>query len=73
VVVHSGQNGSLENELIAHIVKKYPETAGVIKEYFGEDCLKRTGFKMKTLEVACILFDVDPCRLIEEINRIQRR
>jgi hypothetical protein len=42
-----------------------------MKKYFGEDCLKRTGFKIKTLEIACILFGVDPNRLIEEIDKTQ--
>ena len=71
VVLHSCRNGSLENTLIAHIVKKYPETMEVIIKYFGKDCLKRTGFKIKTLEIACILFDVNPYRLIQEIEKIQ--
>jgi hypothetical protein len=71
VVLHSCRNGSLEKKLIAHLVKKYPETTEVMKKYFGEDCLKRTGFKIKTLEIACILFDVDPSHLIQDIEKIR--
>jgi hypothetical protein len=67
----SAKNPPLENKLIGDIVKEYPKTTEVMKEYFGEDCLKRTGFKIKTLEIACILFDVDPYRLIEEIGKTQ--
>jgi hypothetical protein len=61
----------LEHKLIGDIVKEYPETTEVMKKYFGEECLKRAGFKIKTLEIACILFDVDPYRMIQEIEKIQ--
>jgi hypothetical protein len=61
----------LEHKLIDDIVKGYPKTTEVMKKYFGEDCLKRTSFKIKTLEIACILFDVDPYRMLQEIERTQ--
>jgi hypothetical protein len=64
-------NCSFENKLIGEIVKEYPETTEILEKYFGEDCLKRSGFKIKTLEIACILFDIDPCRMIQEIEKIQ--
>jgi hypothetical protein len=62
---------SLEHRLIGDIVKEYPETKEIIRKYFGEDCLKRGGFRIKTLEIACILFDVDPYRMIQEIDQLQ--
>jgi hypothetical protein len=61
----------VQNKLIDDIVKEYPETTEIMKKYFGEDCLKRTSFKIKTLEIACILFDVDPDRMIQEIEKVQ--
>jgi hypothetical protein len=71
MVLNSRENFLFENKLIGDIVKEYPDTTNVMKKYFGEDCLKRTGFKIKTLEIACILFGVDPNRLIEEIDKTQ--
>jgi hypothetical protein len=62
---------SLEHKLIGDIVKEYPETTEVLKKYFGEGCLKMAGFKIKTLEIACILFDVDPYRMLQEIEKVQ--
>jgi hypothetical protein len=62
---------SLEFRLIKDIVHEYPEMAEIIKRHFGEDCLKRTDFKIKTLGIACILFGVDQNRLIQEIEEIQ--
>jgi hypothetical protein len=71
MVLNSRENFLFENKLIRDTVKEYPDTTKVMKKYFGEDCLKRTGFKIKTLEIACILFGVDPNRLIEEIDKTQ--
>jgi hypothetical protein len=63
------ESASFDNKLIRDIVKEYPDTVEVMKKYFGEDCLKRKGFKIKTLEIACILFGVDRSCLIEEIDK----
>jgi hypothetical protein len=60
---------SFENKLIGDIIEECPETSEIIKKYFGEDCLERSSFKIKTLETACILFGVDQNHLIEEIGK----
>jgi hypothetical protein len=65
------KNHSFEHKLIGDIVEEYPETSEVMKKYFGKDCLQRTSFKIKTLEIACILFGVDQNRLIQEFEKIQ--
>jgi hypothetical protein len=70
MVLNSREGFSFENKLIGHIVKEYPQTAKVMEKYFGENCFKRSSFKIKTLEIACILFDVDPNRLTEEMDEI---
>jgi hypothetical protein len=68
MVLNSWESFSFENRLIGDIVKEHPETAKVMEKYFGENCFKRSGFRIKTLEIACILFDVDQNRLIEEMD-----
>jgi hypothetical protein len=62
----------LKHKLIADVGKEYPKTSEVMKKYFGKDCLERLSFKIKTLEMACILFGVDQNRLIQEIENIQK-
>lgn len=62
---------SLEFKLIADIVKEYPETSEIIKKYFGEVCLERSSFKIKTLEIACILFGINQNCLIQDFEEIQ--
>jgi hypothetical protein len=60
-----------EHKLVGDIVKEYPGTSEVMERYFGKGCLKRGGFKIKTLGTACILFDANPNRLIQEFGKIQ--
>jgi hypothetical protein len=60
---------SLKHKLIADIGKEYPETSEVMKKYFGEDCLGRLSFQIKTLEMACIPFGIDQNRLIQEFEK----
>jgi hypothetical protein len=55
---------SFEHKLIGDIIKEYPEISEVMKKYFGEDQLKRSGFRIKTLEAACILIGVNQDGLI---------
>ena len=67
----SSEDPSLENKLIGNILREYPQMSKIMERYFGGHCLERPGFKIKTLEIACILFGVDQNRLIQEIEKIQ--
>ncbi len=51
---------SLEFKLIGDIVKRRPGISEIIERHFGSNCLKRQGFRIQTLEMACILFGVNP-------------
>jgi len=67
----SYKDPSLKNKLIGNILREYPQMSKIMERYFGGHCLQRPGFKIKTLEIACILFGVDQNRLIQEIEKIQ--
>jgi hypothetical protein len=68
---YPAKNFSFEYKLIGDIVKKYPEISEMMQRYFGGYCLKRPGFKIQTLGMACILFGVDRKRLLQEFEKIQ--
>jgi hypothetical protein len=71
MVLNSRESFSFDNRLIGNIVKEYPDTVKVLKKYFGENCFKQSGFKIKNLEIACILFGVEPYRMLQEIEKIK--
>ncbi len=68
---YPAKNFLLEYKMIGGIVREYPEMAGIMERYFGQDCLKRPGFKIKTIEMACILFGVDQDRLVRDLMKVQ--
>jgi len=63
----------LENRLIGNLLKKYPQMSKIIERHFGGHCLKGPGFKIQTLEMACILFGVERNRLLQEFEKIKNR
>ena len=62
---------SLENKLIENILREYPQMSEIMQRHFGGYCLKRPGFKIQTLGMACILFGVNQKRLLKEFEKIQ--
>ena len=57
--------------MIGDVIKEYPEMAQIIKRHFGENCFCRVGFKITTLETACILYGVDQSRLVQEFEGVK--
>ncbi|MDI7260794.1 MAG: hypothetical protein QME90_12840 [Thermodesulfobacteriota bacterium] len=68
---YSAMNASLEYKLIRDIVKEYPRMTKIMQRYFGGHCLERSGFKIQTLGMACILFGVDQKRLLKELKDLR--
>ena len=64
-------NALLEYDLIGDFVKQHPEVSETMERYFGPNCLKRPGFKIQTLGMACILFGVDRKKLFKELKDFQ--
>ncbi len=62
---------SLENKLIGHILRDNPQACEIIERHFGWHCLKKPDFRIQTLEMACILFNVDLGRLLQEFKEVQ--
>jgi len=62
---------SLENKLIGTILREYPRMSRIMEKYFGGHCLERPGFKIQTIEMACILFGVNQKQLLQEFEKIQ--
>ncbi|MEW6374320.1 MAG: DUF1858 domain-containing protein [Thermodesulfobacteriota bacterium] len=67
----SFKGSSLENKLIGNILREYPQMSEIMQRHFGGHCLKRPGFKIQTLGMACILFGVDPKRLLQEFEKTE--
>jgi hypothetical protein len=67
----SFKDSSLENKLIGNILREYPQMSKIMEKYFGGHCLERPGFKIQTIEMACILFGVNQKQLFKESKDLQ--
>jgi hypothetical protein len=67
----SSKGPPLKNKLIGNILRQYPQMSRIMERYFGGHCLERSGFKIQTLGMACILFGVDQKRLLQEFEKTQ--
>jgi hypothetical protein len=67
----SAKDPPLENRLIGNLLRQYPQMSKIMQRHFGGHCLKRPGFKIQTLEMACILFGVNQKRLFQEFKEIK--
>jgi hypothetical protein len=67
----SSKDPLLEDKLIGNILRENPKMSKIMERYFGGHCLKRPGFKIQMLGMACILFDVDRNRLIQDFEKVQ--
>jgi hypothetical protein len=61
----------LESRLIGNILREYPQMSKIMKGYFGGHCLQRSGFRIQTIETACILFGVNQKRLLRELEDLR--
>ena len=67
----SAKGPPLENRLIGNLLRQYPQMSKIMQRHFGGHCLKRPGFKIQTLEMACILFGVNQKGLFQEFEEIK--
>jgi hypothetical protein len=68
---YPAMSAPLEYKLIGEIVKEYPQMSKIMQRHFGGYCLKRPGFKIQTLGMACILSGIDQKQLLKEFEKIQ--
>lgn len=53
---------------IGEVIKKYPETEGVLKKYFGSGCFTCPGSKMEDIAFGALMHNMDPEIIVKELN-----
>ncbi|HHT9117840.1 MAG TPA: DUF1858 domain-containing protein [Candidatus Hypogeohydataceae bacterium YC38] len=53
---------------IGEVIKKYPETEGVLKKYFGSGCFTCPGSKMEDIAFGAMMHNMDPEIIVKELN-----
>jgi iron-sulfur cluster repair protein YtfE (RIC family) len=60
-----------KNSVIGDVIKEIPGAEEVIKKYFGNGCFTCPGINVETLTFGAAMHNVDPERIVEDINRLQ--
>ncbi len=62
------KDGVTGDSLIGDVINRSPEAKRIVEKYFGNGCFTCPGIKVETLAFGAMMHNVDPARLINEIN-----
>ncbi|MDA8326943.1 MAG: DUF1858 domain-containing protein [Nitrospiraceae bacterium] len=62
------KNTVTKDSLIGDVINRSPEAKRVVEKYFGNGCFTCPGIKVETLAFGAMMHNVDPAKLISEIN-----
>lgn len=57
-----------KNSIIGEVIRDIPGAESVIKKYFGDGCFTCPGINVEELSFGAMMHNVDPDKLVEEIN-----
>ena len=60
-----------KDSVIGDIVKHSPSASKVIEKYFGNGCFTCPGMKVESLSFGAMMHNVDPNKIIEELNTLE--
>jgi len=60
-----------KDSVIGDIVKNSPAALKVIEKYFGNGCFTCPGMKVESLSFGAMMHNIDPNKLIEELNTLE--
>lgn len=56
--------------LIGDVLKKYPDTVGVFRKYFGKSCFDCPGQNHEDIEFGSVMHNADLEVVLDELNEI---
>jgi len=57
-----------KDSLIGEILKEHPKGDAVIRKYFGGGCFTCPGINVESLSFGAMMHNVDPEKIIKELN-----
>jgi hybrid cluster-associated redox disulfide protein len=62
--------GITTETIIGDVLTIKPEAIKVIEKYFGQACFTCPGMKMESISFGAMMHNVDPHKVVEEINSL---
>jgi hypothetical protein len=60
-----------KDTVIGDVVKRSPEAKKVIEKYFGNGCFTCPGINMESIAFGSTMHNVDPIKIVNEINALE--
>ena len=67
------KNKVTKDSLIGDVINSSPEAKKIIEKYFGNGCFTCPGIKVETIAFGAMMHNVDPARVITEINGMEEK
>lgn len=61
-----------KNSIIGDVIRDIPDAEKVIKKYFGNGCFTCPGVNVEQISFGAAMHNVDPDKLVEEINALNK-
>ncbi|MBF0472483.1 MAG: DUF1858 domain-containing protein [Nitrospirae bacterium] len=59
-----------KDSIIGTVIKENPDSKKVIEKYFGNGCFTCPGINMESISFGSMMHNIDPQKVVEEINSI---
>jgi len=56
---------------IGDVIKEHPEAKKIIEKYFGKGCFTCPGINMETISFGSMMHNMDPKKIVDEINAME--
>jgi len=60
-----------KDSIIGDVIRDVPGGGDVIKKYFGDGCFTCPGINVEQLSFGAMMHNVDPDKLVEELNALE--
>ena len=60
-----------KDTIIGDVIKNIPGGRAVIEKYFGNGCFTCAGINMESLSFGAMMHNLDPNKIVDEINALE--
>ncbi len=62
-----------KDSLIGDVIRSSPAAMKVIEKHFGNGCFTCPGVKMESLSFGAMMHNMDPGKIVEELNTLEEQ
>ncbi|TAN42140.1 MAG: DUF1858 domain-containing protein [Nitrospirae bacterium] len=60
-----------KDTIIGEIIREHPKGKDIIQKYFGGGCFTCPGINMESISFGCMMHNLDPEKIVKELNEAE--